>query len=104
MEFIEKINQLKERCSAMKDSLQTEEATKAFNKALNLANTKNERALAYYNLAVISMNNKKYKEAIKYAEISKSIQPSEEINELVTAIRQYLGLRTKFPVANYLEN
>lgn len=28
MEFIEKINQLKERCSAMKDSLQTEEATK----------------------------------------------------------------------------
>ena len=50
------------------------------------------------------MNNKKYKEAIKYAEISKSIQPSEEINELVTAIRQYLGLRTKFPVANYLEN
>lgn len=82
----------------------TEEATKAFNKALKLANTKNERALAYYNLAVISMNNKKYKEAIKYAEISKSIQPSDEINELVTAIRQYLGLRTKFPVANYLEN
>ncbi len=28
MEFIEKINQLKERCSTMKDSLQTEEATK----------------------------------------------------------------------------
>lgn len=28
MEFIDKINQLKERCTAMKDNLQTEEATK----------------------------------------------------------------------------
>ena len=28
MEFIEKINQLKERCSSLKDGLQTEEATK----------------------------------------------------------------------------
>ena len=69
-----------------------EEAKKSFNKALALAATENEKALAYYNLAVVSMNNKKYKDAIKYAEISKTIMPSEEINELINSIRQYLSL------------
>lgn len=69
-----------------------EEAKKAFNKALALAANENEKALAYYNLAVVSMNNKKYKDAIKYAEISKTLLPSEEINELIDSIRQYLSL------------
>ena len=69
-----------------------EEAKKAFNKALALATNENEKALAYYNLAVVSMNNKKYKDAIKYAEISKTLLPSEEINELIDSIRQYLSL------------
>lgn len=69
-----------------------EEAKKSFNKALALAATENEKALAYYNLAVVSMSNKKYKDAIKYAEISKTIMPSEEINELINSIRQYLSL------------
>ena len=80
----------------------TEEAKKAFNRALALAANENERALAYYNLAVVSMNEKKYKDAMRYAEISKSILPSEEINELLTAIRQYLSLGIKLPVSNYL--
>ena len=75
---------------------------KAFNRALALAANENERALAYYNLAVVSMNEKKYKDAMRYAEISKSILPSEEINELLTAIRQYLSLGIKLPVSNYL--
>lgn len=69
-----------------------EEAKKSFNKALALAATENEKALAYYNLAVVSMSNKKYKDAIKYAEISKTIMPSEEINDLINSIRQYLSL------------
>ena len=80
----------------------TKEAEKAFNKALNLATTEDEKAIAYYNLAVVSMNTKKYRDALKYAEISKTILPTEEINELMTAIRQYLSLKTKLPVSNYL--
>lgn len=78
------------------------EAIEALNKAEELATTDNERAIAYYNLAVVSMNNKKYKDAFKYAEISKNILPTEEINELLTAIRQYLKLGTRMPVSNYL--
>ena len=81
-----------------------DEAKKAFNKALAVASNENEKALAYYNLAVVSMNSKKYNDAMKYAEISKSILPSEEINELITAIRQYLSIGTRMPVSNFLEN
>ena len=64
------------------------EATKALKKAYELAITDNEKYLALYNLSVINYNNKKYQEALQYAQKAKEYDNSNDVKELIFLIEQ----------------
>ena len=63
------------------------EAIKAMTKAYELSKTASEKYMSAYNLASIYLENGDTKNALKYAQIAKEINSTEEINELITNIK-----------------
>lgn len=63
------------------------EAQKALLKAYQIAKTDNEKYIITYNLAVMYLNNKKFSEALQYAQEAKDISATEEVKELIMNIK-----------------
>ncbi len=62
------------------------EALSALDKALELSKTDNDKFITYYNLSILYFEDKKYDKALKYANIAKGIQNSDDIKELIMQI------------------
>ena len=71
------------------------EAEKAMNKALELAQSDNEKYIAFYNLSILYLNNKQLDKALEYANNAKNILNSEEIKELITNINHAKSSKKK---------
>lgn len=65
----------------------------ALQNALDTANTENEKFVIYYNFAYVYMNMSKYDSALKYAELAKNIQPSQDILELISIIEHNKNIK-----------
>ncbi len=76
--FISQMN-LAEGYFANRDFLNAE---KAFEKALSMAKTDEEKFTIYHNLAVINYEKSDYKLAISYADIANTYSPEKESNEI----------------------
>ena len=63
------------------------EAIKAMTKAYELSKTASEKYMSSYNLASMYLENDDTKNALKYAQIAKQINSTDEINELITNIK-----------------
>lgn len=79
-------------------------AIDALNKAMSLSSNNSERYVVYYNFAVIYMNVQNWNDALKYADLAKSIAPESgsDIEGLIAAINFNKGNRD-FAKQAYIE-
>ncbi len=82
----------------------TSSAVKAMKKAYKLAQTKNEKYMACYNLSAIYMNSGHLEEALKYALQAKGIIDSSEVQELITNIELARNADEKNFPGNFLKD
>lgn len=77
--------------SAYAETKQYNLAIKTLEKALSLCSNDNEKFIVYYNTAVIYMNIKDYPDAIKNAEIAKTLNASSDLDGLIAMANFKLG-------------
>lgn len=77
--------------AAYSESKQFSSAVETLNKALELCSNDNETFIVNYNFAVTYMQVKDWTNALKYAQIAKSLKPSADVDGLIALINYNLG-------------
>ena len=70
-------------------------ALEAFQKAFNLATTKDDKFIVLYNLSIMYLNNSKPETALQYAKQAQNIKHNEEIADLISNIEHSMTTKQK---------
>ena len=72
-----------------------DKALEAFQKAFNLAKEDNDKYIVLYNIAAIYLNANKPETALGYAQQAKAINPSEDVEDLLSNIEHAINTKSK---------